>query len=366
MGVGFDMRRRLLRPFFIIVLSDAAEKVEKILSYLYIDYSRLTSDKPDMAADTIHTAPNAPAFSHFPNASKQAQTLGGGILAGYGAYPFLYGQKSQGPPPTMSCGGNGGPLYNQANGWYCPMDERRHCPLETKPHDRARCDMFNGRWVVDTVDGQVLPFVRTQIQMQPCGVDGQWPPLVGTLGPKTCDPKTGRFYHQGVNALPFNAGYDTTSVASDAGYHKGTGGASSKIGRGGLTTSTPFDYKSTRMDNGIALDRAYTGYAGKGVPFVTAQGLLSPSQTGMSEQNHRARGYQQVNSSVLPLLRHPAYPDPSAYVGRQFGTSRISRDNNLRNTSSITPEDVNAATQMYLRPYENSENDAIIHRGKHQ
>lgn len=314
-----------------------------------------------MVADTIHNAPNAPSFSYYPNADKQAQTLAGGILRDYGAYPFTFGQKSQGPPPTMTCRGNGGPLFNQANGWYCPFDERRHCPISTKPHDRARCDQFGGGWVVDTVDGQVLPFARTQIQMAPCNVDAQWPPYVGTLGPKTCDLKTGRFYYQGVNGLPFNAGYDTSAVESVNTFRKGL---DRKIGRGGLTTTTPFDYKNRRMDNGIQLDRAYTGYTGKGVPFVTAQGLLSPTQTGMGEQQHKARGFQQKNSSVTPLMRHPATPSPAAYVNRQFGTTRISRDNHIRNTSSITPQDVAASSQIYMRPWENSENDAIIHRGK--
>lgn len=207
--------------------------------------------------DTIHHTPNAPSFSHYPAAEDQVKTLGGGSLADYGAYPFLYGQQAQGPPPTMTCGGNGGPLYNQNNGWYCPLDERRHCPLETKPHDRARCDQFTGQWVVNTVDGQVKPFARTQIQMQPGGVDGQWPPLVGTLGPKVFDPRTGMYYYQGSNALPFNAGYDPTAPISEETYRKSLDNR--KPGRGGLVTTRPFSYKMAHADNGISMDRAYTG-----------------------------------------------------------------------------------------------------------
>jgi hypothetical protein len=314
-------------------------------------------------SDTVHSSPNSPSFSYYSDASERVKTLGGGSLADYGAYPFLYAKKEQGPPPTMTCGGNGGPLYNQANGWYCPFEERRHCDIATKPHDRARCDIHSGKWYVNTVDGQVLPFARTQIQMAPCQVDAQWPPLIGTLGPKTCDPKTGRFYHQGVDALPFNAGYDPTAVDSEVSWRKTLDAR--KPGRGGLVTSKPFDYKMAHMENGISLDRAYTGYTGKGVPFFTAQGLLSPSQTGVTQQVHRARGYQQKNTSVLPLMRHPAYPDPAAYTKRAFGTSRISRDNNLRTTSSLTDEDVLAATQSYLRPSDNNdENNTIVHRGK--
>lgn len=36
----------------------------------------------------------------------------------------------------------------------------------------------------------------------------------------------------------------------------------------------------------------------------------------------------------------------------------------MRQTSSLTPEDEIASKQLYLMPYENSENDTIIHRGK--
>lgn len=243
------------------------------------------------------------------------------------------------------------------------MNQRRPCALEDKPHDRARCDIHTGSWVVDTVDGQVRSYHRQPQQMARCQIDASWPPLVGTLGDKVCDVTTGFSYNQGVEALPLiNGGFAPSIPESEEALRKSWDGR--RPGRGGLTTSAPFDYKLSHLSNGIAMDRAYTGYRGKGTPFVTAQGLLSPSQTGMSQQIHRARGYQQKNSSVLPLLRQPAYPDPSAYK-RTFGTSRISRDNNLKTTSSLTPEDVIAATQLYLRPGDaNDENNAIIHRGK--
>lgn len=309
-----------------------------------------------MQRDTVHAAPNSPSFSYWPHAAQQVQYLDGGVLANIGATPWMFARRSDGPPPTLKCGT--GLRYSESAGWQCPTAP---C-YGQKPHDGARCDLMTGKWLVNTAGGQQPPFARTQVQMAPCQIDKSYPPAVGTLGIPQCDRLTGRFYYDLVDGVP--GSYDYQGMSSVMSYREGRTGL--PTGRGGLSAGTGIEYKNRRMDNGIALDRAYTGYHSKGVPFMDMQGLLHPAQTGVSNQEHRQRGQYQKNSSLLPTLRYYATPDPAGQrpLAGYIGTTRVGRDAHISNrTSKLTPQDAAAAEQIWMRPYQVLENDALIHRG---
>lgn len=303
--------------------------------------------------DTVHRAPNYPSYSYFPNADAQAQTLDNGALANYGAYPFLYANREQGPPPTMKC--PVGLRYSDANRmWFCPTAP---C-MGPKPHDRAYCDSMSGKWYVPTIGGQQYPLYGSLVQMSKCEQDPAFPPAIGTRGTVECDMASGRNYYDLDNGAYYWEDYSGMPDQSEVYNIK-------RIGRAGLTIT------STRpsFNQSVSLDRAYSGFQSQGVPFADDQGRLHPAQTAVGKAHHRTRGYFEKNANVRPVASRQAVAEPK-HLRAGYMTTAMSDDEAraAQMMSSFNPDDLEAVRQMYLRPGAGVllERDATIHRFNNQ
>jgi len=306
--------------------------------------------------DTVHSAPNQPSFSNFPYADAQAQYLDGGALANYGAYPFTFASRADGPPPSMRCPV---PLrYSESNGeWYCPTAP---C-MGPKPHDRAYCDLISGRWVVPSVGGQQPPLDESLVQMSPCEIDPFFPPAIGTRGTVECDLVTGRNYYDLDNGN--YAHHDYSGIQSSQWLAQ-----SHRRGRDGLAvvdSSSAYSGGRRNLDPSVSLDRAYTGFHSKGVPFADGRGRLHPAQTAVSFAHHRSRGLYQKNTNVMPVAVMHATPEPRTPRAGYLGVSQAGPADYA--TSRFTAADLAAVNQVYMRPSGGpQERDLIDHRWNNQ
>ena len=318
---------------------------------------------PIQERDTVYRAPNAPAFSSVPYADTTIRTIAGGLLKNQGAYPWTFGDRSDGPPPGMSC--PGGMRYSASNRmWYCPTGP---CTGE-RPHDRAYCDVISRKWVVPTVSGQQPPLSGSLVQMDQCAVDPNFPPFVGNRGSLECDLRTGRLYFDGDDGN-YSTRNDYSAIRSTQSYYEPM-----RTGRDGLkvvsTRQISAGSQSPNFSQTVGLDRAYTGYTSMAVPFADGRGRLHPSQTGVGLAHKRVRGHWQQNRQTHPVASAVARPGNRVPRAGYMTTSLT--DKQQRYASMLTPftdESMIALNQASMRPQAGGqllESDAVIHRFSHR
>lgn len=285
---------------------------------------------------SVHsTNQQAPSYSHWPDAqSNQSMISGNKLMSHYNSTtPFIYAKQSQGAPSH-----NGPMRYDQQDGWINPTFP---C-AGAKPSacgEKALCDVHTGKYYCPTTS-QNGSFYGTLVNMAPCAIDRNNPPIAGTTGQAQCDRLTGQYYYDGADGI-FHQ-YDGQSLAAFSSYQKSGKGLSSA--RGGLANS------SIRYGQpSVELSRAYTGSAGSGVKFHDqSTGRLHPALTNMGSD--RARGHYQNNSQIKPSMTMVAKPPANSQQprGGYMSTSRVKATK--FSSEPFSQGDYNLAQQIAQRP----------------
>ncbi len=313
------------------------------------------------ANESVHYAGDAPSYTHWPDEKSNQELISSNKLVqalGSVSNPFIYAKPQQGPPPQMR-----GPVrHDDQDGWYQPTYPCTG-PKPIGSGERSLCDPHTGKWYVPATQ-QAGSWGGSLINLAPCGIDRMNPPPVGSHGKPQCDRFTGRYSYDSVDGYP--GVYDGNSMAAFSSYRRGRDGI--KKLRGGLEGNRlHYDLPS------VALDRAYDGAPGVGVPFQNQEtGRLHPALTDMG--GNRARGHYQKNSQIRTNLRQIARPDPLGLArrGGYMMTARTSLPK-YRMGAPFTPYDYRQAASIYQRPHLITEADMArqhqrsskTSRGKH-
>lgn len=272
---------------------------------------------------SVHRAERQPSYSYYPNQSVDQ------------APPFMYAKQQQGPPPALANKCPHGMRYSQTDGWYCATAP---CYGE-KPHDRARCNLQTGEWVVPTVGGFIPTHSESLVQMGPCAINPQSYPAVSKRnGRPVCDQLTGTYYYEGEQGIPGLDDRQSLGAYSTFERDKSSSAETRKT-RGGLTT-----WPTSYLGSGVLLDRAYTGGKPKVRFYDSSTQRLHPALTNMG--TYKTRGHYQKNSQISPTLRVLAQPTLQPPRGGYMKSQRLV---GIPSTP-FTEQDVERGAQVFLKP----------------